>query len=136
MTIHPRRSTHLLVLALLLAFAGPALAADATNPATPAEPAASDPLAEAGVAPDAAPADSPAEPATEPPAESALDSALEQSLDSQYGDCVLFCDGQQVRYSFVTRDECCSGSLTCPDGSTSTGYAFYPYDGFAEFCSV
>lgn len=124
MTTHPRLSTHLLVLALLVAFAGPTLADDAPNPASSTAP----PAVALGVAPEAAPVGTAAEPA--------LDSALDQSLGSQYGDCVLFCGGQQYTYSFVTREQCCSGSLTCPGGSPALGYAFYPYQGFAEFCSV
>lgn len=70
------------------------------------------------------------------PIEPELEGILAQSLDSQYGDCALWCGTGQYWYYNVTRDECCSGTLTCPNGSTSTGYAFYPYQGVAEFCSV
>jgi len=120
MTTHPRLSTYLLVLALLVAFAGPAFADDGPNPATSTVPPS--------VAPEAAPAVTAAEPAP--------DSALDQSLVSQYGDCVLSCGVQQYTYSFVTRVQCCSGSLTCPSGVPAFSYAFYPYQGFAELCSV
>jgi len=119
MTTQPRLSTYLLALALLVAFAGPALADGAPDPATATVPPA--------VAPEAVPAVTAAEPAP--------DSALNQSLFTQYGDCVLACGVQQYTYSFVTRDQCCSGSLTCPSGVPAFSYAFYPYQGFAELCS-
>jgi len=128
MTTHSRLSTHLLVLALLVVFAGPALADDAPNPATSTVPPAIALGDSPGVAPEAVPAGTAAEPAP--------DSALNQSLGTQYGDCVLLCDGQLYTYSFVTREQCCRGSLTCPSGSTTHGIAFYPYQGFAEICSV
>ena len=70
------------------------------------------------------------------PTEPALESALETSWPfPQDGDCILWCGSGQYRYYNVTRDECCGGTLTCPDGSYPGGYAFYPYQGFAEFCS-
>lgn len=124
MTTRPRLPCHLLVLAVLIGLAGPALAADAPAPALSRVA----PAVDGGSAPEAAP--------TVTPAESPLDSALEQGLDPQYGDCALWCDGQQYWYYFVTREECCSGTLTCPGGAPSSGYAFYPYQGFAEFCSI
>ena len=105
------------------------LALAVAAPVSAAEIAAQDETsAEPGIAPKPTPAGT--------AVETALDTALEQSIGSQYGDCVLFCDGQQYTYSFVTREECCSGSLTCPNGFPALGYAFYPYQGFAEFCSV
>ena len=123
MTTHPRLSTYLLAPALLVALAGPALAGDAPDPEMPATPQA------------AGPADAPAESGTERVADPAPDSALAQSSSSQLGDCLLSCDGEQVTYSSVTRDECCSGSLTCPDGSQPAWIGFVPYDGgFGEFC--
>lgn len=116
-----RPSFFLVCLALLtLAVATPASAAEiAAQDATSAEP---------GIAPNATPAGAAVEPV--------LDFALEQSFTSQYGDCRLFCDGQQYTYSYVTREECCSGSLTCPNGLPAATYAFYPYQGFAVLCSV
>lgn len=131
MTTHPRRSAHLLALALLVAFAGPALA-EAPDPASSTEPAAVEPAD----APEAAPAGTPEAVPGDTPVQPALDSALEQSHDPQLGDCVLWCSGEQFRYSWVTRGECCGGTLTCPDGSQAAGYAFYPYQGVAEFCST
>lgn len=124
MSPHTRRSTPLVALALLVAFAAPVAATEAPEPATPT----GTPAVEPAVAPEALPAGAPDEPA--------LESPLEQSFGSQYGDCVLFCDGQQVRYSFVTQGQCCGGTLTCPDGSHPGGAAFYPYQGFAVFCST
>lgn len=116
MNRHIRLSFAFLMLGLLATAAGPALAADAPTPAVEAELTAK-----------ATPAVTPAEPA--------LDGALEQSWP-QYGDCALWCGTGQYWHYYVTREECCSGTLTCPDGSYSSGYAFYPYQGFAEFCSV
>jgi len=124
MTTHTSSSSYLLVLTLLVVAAVPALAADAPNPATSPAP----PAAELGMATEAVPAGT--------PAVSPRDSALEQGFGSQYGDCSLWCDGQRYVYGFVTRDQCCSGTLLCPSGSPATSYAFFPYQGFAEFCNV
>lgn len=70
------------------------------------------------------------------PTEPALESSLEQSLNfPQYGDCSLWCGSGPYRHYYVTSVECCSGTLTCPDGSNPHGYAFYPYEGYAYICS-
>jgi len=116
-----RPSVLLACLALLtLVVATPAFATEiAARDATSAEP---------GIAPNATPAGAAVEPV--------LDFALEQSFTSEYGDCRLFCDGQLYTYSYVTREVCCSGSLTCPNGSSAAAYAFYPYQGIAVLCSV
>lgn len=118
MTHRPRTTLCLLILCLLTMAAGPALAADAPAP----------PAVEADLAVQPAPAITPAEPAVE--------GALEQARYTQYGDCALWCSGQQHWHYGVSRGVCCSGTLTCPDGSYSSGYAFFPYQGHAEFCSV
>lgn len=117
MNRHIRLSFAFLILGLLATAAGPALAADAPTPAV-----------EADLAAEATPAVTPAEPV--------LDGALEQGWGPGYGNCALWCDGQTFWYYNVTRNECCSGTLTCPSGAPSLGYAWHPYQGYAEFCSI
>lgn len=67
------------------------------------------------------------------PTQPALESAV---IWDPKGDCALWCGGGQYWYYYVTRSECCSGTLTCPDGSNPGIYAFYPYQGFAEICTI
>jgi hypothetical protein len=97
-------------------------------------------LAPAAFAADAAPAPEVQEAEAAPtlsvdPGDGAV--PLYGGLEDERGDCNLYCfPGGSYWYYGVTRGECCGGQLTCPGGGTPTGYAFYPYQGFAEFCST
>lgn len=123
MRIPARALTRTLTLATLLAMlpaAGFAADGEATSGAPAVEPAVA--VAAAQIA--------------ETPAGEPADAAIAPGFN-QYGDCALWCGGPGPHWHYgVSRETCCSGSLTCPDGSSASGFAFYPYQGFAEFCSV
>lgn len=54
----------------------------------------------------------------------------------EYGDCIIYCDGQPYPLDFMTYDQCCGGGHLCPDGNFPSGGNTYwsPYVGWPLLC--
>lgn len=83
-----------------------------------------------------------AEPAPAPEAGLVVD-PLEEAKPAQfpgwqdeYGDCIIYCDGQPYPLSFMTYQQCCGGGHLCPDGNFPSGGNTYwsPYAGWPLLC--